>query len=333
MAVIDIGSNSTRLLIADVAGRARDAGRAAQHGDPARARRRPQRPARRRGDRGRLRAVDPYVATLRELGAEEVDAIATSAVRDAANGSAFVAELRERFALSARVLDGEEEARLTYLGATSETSPERPDPGDRHRRRLDRADRRRGARRSSGTPRCRPASSATPSATSSPTRRPPVELEALADDLRGLIEAATVERLTRRSAGIAVAGTPTSLAAMELELEPYDPRAGPRPRARAAVGIQRMLSLLASAPLAERTEIPGLHADRAPTIVAGVVILVEAMRAFGLERDHSLRARHPVRSGDCVIGFELSTDLPRRGACQVPVGHWPYRPAGQTGHR
>ena len=48
--------------------------------------------------------------------------------------------------------------------------------------------------------------------------------------------------------------------------------------------IQRMLSRLASAPLAERVKIPGLHPDRAPTIVAGVVILVEAMRAFGLER-------------------------------------------------
>jgi exopolyphosphatase/guanosine-5'-triphosphate,3'-diphosphate pyrophosphatase len=44
-----------------------------------------------------------------------------------------------------------------------------------------------------------------------------------------------------------------------------------------------MLSRLASAPLAERVEIPGLHPDRAPTIVAGVVVLVETMRAFGLE--------------------------------------------------
>jgi exopolyphosphatase/guanosine-5'-triphosphate,3'-diphosphate pyrophosphatase len=48
--------------------------------------------------------------------------------------------------------------------------------------------------------------------------------------------------------------------------------------------IQRMLSRLASVPLAQRTEIAGLHADRAPTIVAGVVTLVEVMRAFGLGR-------------------------------------------------
>jgi exopolyphosphatase/guanosine-5'-triphosphate,3'-diphosphate pyrophosphatase len=45
-----------------------------------------------------------------------------------------------------------------------------------------------------------------------------------------------------------------------------------------------MLSQLACIPLSERVEVPGLHADRAPTIVAGVVILVETMRAFDLDR-------------------------------------------------
>jgi exopolyphosphatase/guanosine-5'-triphosphate,3'-diphosphate pyrophosphatase len=36
-------------------------------------------------------------------------------------------------------------------------------------------------------------------------------------------------------------------------------------------------------PLAERREVAGLHPDRAPTIVAGVAILIEALRAFGLD--------------------------------------------------
>ena len=61
-----------------------------------------------------------------------------------------------------------------------------------------------------------------------------LELEALAADVRGLIEDAAAEA-PDPEAGIAVAGTPTSLAAIELELEPYDPDAGPRPRARAAL--------------------------------------------------------------------------------------------------
>ena len=67
-----------------------------------------------------------------------------------------------------------------------------------------------------------------------------------------------------------------------MELEPYDP-ARVHGHVLALPTIQRMLSRLASVPLAERVEIPGLHPDRAPTIVAGVVILIETMRAFGLE--------------------------------------------------
>ena len=98
--------------------------RAAQPGDPAGPGRRPLGAALGRGDRGRLRRRSPTTSAIyEEAGVETVEAIATSAVRDASNGSAFVAELRERFALSARVLDGEEEARLTYLGATSEPRP------------------------------------------------------------------------------------------------------------------------------------------------------------------------------------------------------------------
>ena len=74
--------------------------------------------------------------------------------------------------------------------------------------------------------------------------------------------------------------------------------------------IQRMLSRLASAPLAERVGMPGLHPDRAPTIVAGVVILVEAMRAFGLERI-------AVSEHDILYGTALSAaaDASREPAC------------------
>ena len=280
VAVIDVGTNSTRLLVADVAG-----GRVS--------------PLERRSTVTRLgrgvdlsghlaheaiedvcAAIGDYVGILQELGAETIDAIATSAVRDADNGSAFIAELRERFALSARVLDGEEEARATYLGATSEQMPTEPTlvidigggstelivgTGDeisfhdslqagvvRHSERCIASD-------------------------------PPTagELEALATDVRGLILGSVGSGIEAEH-GIAVAGTPTSLAAVEMELEPYDPS-----RVHGHVltlpSIQRMLSQLASVPLAERVEIPGLHPARAPTIVAGVVILVEAMRAFALE--------------------------------------------------
>ena len=123
--------------------------------------------------------------------------------------------------------------------------------------------------------------------------------------MRGLIETAVAgERRATAAAGIAVAGTPTSLAAIEMGLEPYDPS-----RVHGHVlelrSIQRMLSQLASVPLAQRVEIPGMHPDRAPTIVAGVVILVEAMRAFGLERV-------TVSEHDILYGTAMSAARRRR---------------------
>ena len=283
VAVIDIGTNSARLLIAEVTG-----GRVTE----VERRSRVTRLGRGVDLTGQLsveaieaacEAIGDYVTTYQEAGVDTVNAIATSAVRDASNGSAFIAELRERFALSARVLDGEEEARLTYLGATSEHPPAEPtlvvDIGGGSTELIVGA----GAEISfhaslqAGVVRHteRHISSDPPTA---------VELEALATDARGLIEAAIAGHDAKPEArtGIAVAGTPTSLAAIEMELAPYDPE-----RVHGHIlslpSIQRMFSRLASAPLAERTEIAGLHPDRAPTIVAGVVILVETMRAFGLD--------------------------------------------------
>ena len=283
VAVIDIGTNSARLLIADVCdGRVTEVERRSTV----------TRLGRGVDLTGQLsaeaieaacEAIADYVAIYREAGIGTVEAIATSAVRDAANGAAFVAELRERFALSARVLDGEEEARLTYLGATSERPPVEPtlvvDIGGGSTELIVGAGEEISFHASlqAGVVRHteRHLSSDPPTT---------AELEALAADVRGSIEAAIAGRDTRPEAraGIAVAGTPTSLAAIEMELEPYDPERVHGHRL-SLPSIQRMLSRLASAPLAERAEIAGLHSDRAPTIVAGVVILIETMRAFGLD--------------------------------------------------
>lgn len=283
VAVVDIGSNSTRLLVAEVAaGRVREVERQS----------RVTRLGRGVDLSGQLsaeaieaacEAIADYVAICREVGVERIEAIATSAVRDASNGSAFVAELRERFALSARVLDGEEEARLTYLGATSEQAPTEPtlvvDIGGGSTELIVgtgeeiafHASLQAGVVRHSER---------------HITNDPPttVELEALAADIRSLIEEAIEgEPNAAAGAGIAVAGTPTSLASIEIGLEPYDPKQV-HGHTLTLESIQRLLSQLASSPLSKRAEIPGLHPDRAPNIVAGVVILVETMRAFGLER-------------------------------------------------
>jgi exopolyphosphatase / guanosine-5'-triphosphate,3'-diphosphate pyrophosphatase len=282
VAVIDIGSNSTRLLVADVIeGRVTEVERQS----------RVTRLGRGVDLSGQLSgeaieaacaAIADYVAICRDEGVENIDAIATSAVRDASNGSAFAAELRERFALSARVLDGEEEARLTYLGATCENSPSLPTlvvdigggstelivgVGDEvsFHTSLQAGVVRHSERHIIGDP---------PSA---------LELEALAADVRGLIEGAMASQTgASAEAGIAVAGTPTSLASIEIGLEPYDPKQV-HGHTLTLGTTQRLLSKLASTPLSKRAEITGLHPDRAPNIVAGVVILVETMRAFALD--------------------------------------------------
>jgi exopolyphosphatase / guanosine-5'-triphosphate,3'-diphosphate pyrophosphatase len=283
VAVVDIGSNSTRLLVADVEGR-----RVSEVERQSRV----TRLGRGVDLSGQLAAeaieaacgaIADYVAICREANAERVESIATSAVRDAANGSAFVAELRERFALSARVLDGEEEARLTYLGATAEHPPSEPtlvvDIGGGSTEVIV----------GTGTEISFHASlqagvvrhSERHIASDPPTT---LELEALAADVRSLMESAVGEQTEAQvRGGIAVAGTPTSLAAIELGLEPYDPTQV-HGHTLTLPSIQRLLSQLASAPLDKRVKIAGLHPDRAPTIVAGVVILIETMRAFGLER-------------------------------------------------
>jgi exopolyphosphatase/guanosine-5'-triphosphate,3'-diphosphate pyrophosphatase len=301
VAVLDIGSNSTRLLVAEVDGR-----RVAEVERQSRV----TRLGRGVDLSGQLSgeaieaacaAVADYIAICRELGAERIESIATSAVRDAANGEAFVAELRERFAFSARILDGGEEARLTYAGATAERPPAVPtlvvdigggstelvvgtDSDVSFHASLQAGVVRHTERHLAADP---------PAAT---------ELEALAADVRGLLEEATAEEPgTVAEAGIAVAGTPTSLASIELGLEPYDPKQV-HGHTLTLPTIQRLLSRLASAPLSKRREIPGLHPDRAPNIVAGVVILVETMRAFGLERVS-------VSEHDILYGTAISAAL------------------------
>ncbi len=281
VAVIDIGTNSTRLLVADITD---------GHVQELERRTRVTRLGRGVDLSGNLateaieavcEVIAEYVAAYEQLDVTAVTAIATSAVRDASNGEAFIAELRERFALTARILDGEEEALLTYRGATAEDPPPQPvvvidigggstelivgtGPEVEFHTSLQAGVVRQTERHLASDP---------------PT---PSELEELAGDVLGLISAALASNpAVYAESGIAVAGTPTSLAAIDQRLDPYDPQRVHGYRL-SLDSIQHMLSQLASLPLAERREVIGLDPDRAPTIVAGVVILIEAMRAFEL---------------------------------------------------
>jgi exopolyphosphatase/guanosine-5'-triphosphate,3'-diphosphate pyrophosphatase len=82
---------------------------------------------------------------------------------------------------------------------------------------------------------------------------------------------------------IAVAGTATSAAAIYQELDPYDPRRVNGYTLTLGT-VEMLLARLADMDEDKRRKVVGLHPDRAPTIVAGMIVLSEAMRAFELDQ-------------------------------------------------
>ena len=119
VAAIDCGTNSIRLLVADVDGErvddvvrrmeivrlGQDVDRTGRFADDALAR--------------TFAALDDYAAVIDETGAERVRMVATSATRDAANRDVFVAGVQARLGVSPDVVSGDEEAALSFAGATS----------------------------------------------------------------------------------------------------------------------------------------------------------------------------------------------------------------------
>ena len=304
VAVIDIGTNSTRLLVADVSdGRAGEIER----------RTRVTRLGRGVDHSGHLASeaieavcetVGEYVGVINGLGVQRTSVIATSAVRDAENGQAFVAELRERFNLDAEILDGELEATTTYLGTTSERSGDEvllvADIGGgsteliigRGREPLFHRSLQAGVVRHTE----RLLTSDPPSTS---------DLEALATDIHRLISGALDgHELPQVDRTIAVAGTPASLVAIDLELEPYDPEVVEGHVLEMST-VQRWLSRLSALPLEQRKEVPGLHPDRARAIVAGLVILIEIMRAFDLSEVEV--SEHDILYGGAIRAAARST--------------------------
>jgi exopolyphosphatase / guanosine-5'-triphosphate,3'-diphosphate pyrophosphatase len=285
IAVVDLGTNTTRLLIGDVSGgevneleRLTIITRLGEGVD-----------ASGRLADGAKQRVLAALAQFRELidrhEARRTVGVATSAIRDAADGGAFLAEIAARHAIDARTISGAEEARLTFRGATASRPTGGPstlviDIGGGSTELV------------IGRPQGEPELDVSARAGSvRQTERhleddppDPESLQALAAEVREIVTGEVPDALRADvEEGIAVAGTATSLAAVSQALEPYDPAL--------VHGFQlepgeaeRILAMLAALPLEERREVAGLHPDRAPTIVAGAVILVESIRAFGLER-------------------------------------------------
>ena len=285
VAVVDIGTNSTRLLVADV------------HRDGSITELDRRTRVTRLGDgvdaSGMLAedaiarvfaTLDDYAAVIEKYGARARPAVLTSAVRDAANGPEFVATVERRYGLEARAIAGDEEAQLSFLGATSDRDPTDRTPtlvidvGGGSTELILGAGRavaffvslqagvvRQSERHLRDDP---------------PTLR---ELAAVGTDVGSLIERGVPEAVRRGARrAIAVAGTATSCAAIDQALEPYDASRVHGYRLEMTT-LKLLLARLASMDLAERRRVRGLDPDRAPTIVAGVIILIRVLEAFELD--------------------------------------------------
>ena len=274
VAVVDVGTNSTRLLVADVEPDGDGGGEISELDRRSTVTRLGQDvdATGRLADEAIGRVVEvltEYRAAIDEHGADRTVAVLTSAVRDAENGEEFLRRVRDDFGLDARTITGEEEARLTFLGATSERNDDNEtvviDIGGGSTEYV------------VGKPGQDPSFHvSTQMGSVRYTERylnsdPPEheELEQLAVAVRETVPDVSVGQ------GIAVAGTATSLAAIDGAEEVHGYRL---PLAT----CERLVAMLAALPVEERREVRGLHPDRAPTIVAGAVILTESIRAIGL---------------------------------------------------
>jgi exopolyphosphatase / guanosine-5'-triphosphate,3'-diphosphate pyrophosphatase len=302
VAAIDLGTNSTRLLVADVDdGRIRELERDARvtrlgEGVDERRRLLPLPVARVRN------VLTDYRRLLEGYEAERALAVATSAVRDAENGDAFLGEIEWSYGFATRLLTGHDEALLTFRGVTAGRTVE---PGTvildvgggstelvlggrdgvRWHDSLDLGSVRLTERHLHSDP---------------PTGE---QLEACAAAVRALLEERVPEELRRDvQAVVGVAGTITSLAALDLGLHDHD-RSRVHGHVLGADALRRQLDRLAAIPVAERRTLRPLDPDRAPVIVAGAVIAREVLRFFGV--DALDVSEHDILDGAALAAAEL----------------------------
>ena len=280
--VVDLGTNTTRLLVADVVdGHVEEVARRLRitglgQGVDARGRLLPLPIARVRN------CLSDYRRELERLGAERTLAVATSAVRDAENGEAFLGEVEWSYGFTTRLLSGDEEALLTFRGATAGRQDCDPtlvvDIGGGSTEIVGGENGEVAFRVSLDIGSVRLTERFLPS-------DPPTgaELAECVRAVRSILGERLPEEFVAQShkVAIGVAGTVTTIAAIDLGLTDYDPdRVHGHWVAAETVAVE--LERLAALPLAERRRVTGLDPERAPVIVGGAVILRELLRYLGL---------------------------------------------------
>jgi exopolyphosphatase/guanosine-5'-triphosphate,3'-diphosphate pyrophosphatase len=222
-----------------------------------------------------------YGRRARALHAERIRVAATSAVRDAAERAELERAVLEHAGSPLEVISGEEEAGLSFLGATRGLDAPAPylvlDIGGGSTELVVGADRPEAA-------------ISTPMGSVRLTERFVAHDPPRADELEAM-RAYVLERLEEAAAAIpvgdartlvAVAGTTTTVQAISLGLEHYDPQALHRTRLGLAEA-ERVLAELAAMTTPQRDALAVMAKGRADVIVAGVEVLVAVMRRFGFD--------------------------------------------------
>jgi exopolyphosphatase/guanosine-5'-triphosphate,3'-diphosphate pyrophosphatase len=280
VAALDLGTNTTRLLVADVddgrveeiAVRARITGLG--EGVDARRKLLPLSIARVRN------TLTDYRRELESLGAERVLAVATSAVRDADNGEAFLGEVEWSYGFTTRLLSGEEEAAVTLRGVgdiAEDTVVLDIGGGSTELIMRDFA-----ISLDVGSVRM--------------TEQFGEDIDAIAAYVRPLLPD------LRPTRAIGVAATNTSLAALDLRLVEYD-RDQVHGHVLTREAVEDLLARLAKMPLDERRRLPAFDPDRAPVIVAGATIVREVLRRYDLDAIEA--SEHDLLHGVALAAAEL----------------------------
>ncbi|MFB9375697.1 exopolyphosphatase [Kineococcus gynurae] len=302
VAAIDCGTNSLRLLVADVAadGTARDLVRSNTivrlgQGVDATGAFAPEALTR------TFAACDEVAATLARLGVgpDATRFVATSASRDVSNRAEFVAGVLDRLGVEPDVVSGTEEARLSFVGATRELVGSRPDPfcvvdlgGGSTEFVLGRADVEASLSVDVGSVRL------TERHLHDDPPTPEQVAAARADVAAALDRVEEAVPLARTATLVGVAGTVTTLTAAVADLPAYEP-GSVHGREQPIADVRATCAWLLALPRAERRTRPWLHPGRVDVIGAGALVWDAVLERFAGRAGLSsvLSSEHDILDG------------------------------------
>lgn len=280
VAAIDCGTNSIRLLIADIDGtnfreivRDMEIVRLGQGVDQT-GQFHPDAITR------TLAAVDKFAAEIAKRGVEKIRFCATSATRDATNRQLFIDGVQQRLGIQPEVISGDEEAALSFAGAIQELDPsEGPflvvDIGGGSTEFVYGSATVQSAKSVNiGCVRMTERHFANDPAT-------PEQVEAARTDIQAAIAtAAGIVPITTAKTLIAVAGTATTVAAAALNLDHYDRYAIHLSRI-SAQQVHDAAHMFLTKTREQRLQLGYMHPGRVDVIPAGALVLSEIMKATG----------------------------------------------------